>query len=525
MRHWEEQHGAEFRRLQTRERVRRCRHNNSQRAVVPRARNVKKMHALDADEFAMAKQHNVGTLGGCPDCNVRGCTCRRRYMCTHCGALLFPAEAKAAKVCGPFQTKWNGGKLCCSGGKVQLQPIMRDTQIEALWENPKKRKLLHAHARQFNNALALASTQAKAGAVPGRHGWNPSVVIQGKLHHYTGPLHNGTADRRYAQLYVNDPAANDDCIVNLRYARMLMPKNTSQPKMHACKELLMERMTVLQGCNRYVRDIVTAGELFAQLAASEQMVQGSLIIDARKAPASMDKRTYSHNGQRRVFNEVTMLVDEVPAHRDIVLRYRDGGVHKTDETHRAYDPLHFVMLHACGDDGWRPYMKLVVPSRVESRTEEGSDDELQLPEGWEALREAAPRGQISPRAYYAYRLHIRVLRRDELGNEWHDDVLIRAGRLFQEYCCSALYKAEAQRLLWHRLNQKTLRADQYQNVKDAVATPSPPPLLPAGMATCKPGSESSLPQASPAAHAIKRSASKTASLSYGRYVHRRCSSQ
>ena len=32
-----------------------------------------------------------------------------------------------------------------------------------------------------------------------------------------------------------------------------------------------------------------------------------------------------------------MLCDEQPAKRTIVLRFRDGGLHETDETHRAYD--------------------------------------------------------------------------------------------------------------------------------------------------------------------------------------------
>jgi hypothetical protein len=49
-----------------------------------------------------------------------------------------------------------------------------------------------------------------------------------------------------------------------------------------------------------------------------------------------------------------------------------------------------------------------------------------------------------------------------------DDALNRWGRLFQEYCCVGLAKIEAQRLQWQSMNQKTLRAEKYVNIRSAV---------------------------------------------------------
>ena len=54
-------------------------------------------------------------------------------------------------------------------------------------EDAAKAKLLHAHARKFNNALALAYEQVEEPEVESG-GWQPSVVIQGKLYHKIGPL-------------------------------------------------------------------------------------------------------------------------------------------------------------------------------------------------------------------------------------------------------------------------------------------------------------------------------------------------
>ena len=43
-----------------------------------------------------------------------------------------------------------------------------------------------------------------------------------------------------------------------------------------------------------------------------------------------------------------------------------------------------------------------------------------------------------------------------------------AGRLFQEWLCMAWVNTESQRLLFHTLNQKKLRADTYKSVRDAT---------------------------------------------------------
>lgn len=49
-----------------------------------------------------------------------------------------------------------------------------------------------------------------------------------------------------------------------------------------------------------------------------------------------------------------------------------------------------------------------------------------------------------------------------------DDVLTRWGRLYQEYCCMALFKTEQQRLRFLEHNQKAIRAEMYSGLRDAV---------------------------------------------------------
>ena len=460
-----------------------------------RARNATAMMALDPGALGGVPMFSVGMLGGCTRCKQRGCACEERLVCTYCGALLFKGEAKQAKrgERGPFGTKWHGGQSCCAEGKVQLPPIKRDAAFEAMWNDHPTRKLLTANSRRFNNAMCLASAYAKQAPTPGGS-WNPSIVMQGKLHHRFGGITGTDGERRYAQLYVNDPAAaDDDVVLEQRMTRMLLNKSASEAYRRRCKGLLSLLTDALRGCNPYVKDVMMAGEIFLQ----EDAPRFSLSIDPDKAPPDADRRTYSANNQRKTFNEVTVLCDESPAGRSILLRRRDGTAYETHEGNRAYDPLHFVLLMPCGDNGWHPYIPLHRPPPPpppipppplpassppdapdlnaamldDAVTDAAVADDAVAPgaegdtTGWAAHRSSKQRAQVACRAYYAHRLHVR-------GDDpqHFDDALHRGSRLFQEYCCMALAKVEMQKLRWHRDNQKTIRAELYQNLADAVHT-------------------------------------------------------
>lgn len=47
--------------------------------------------------------------------------------------------------------------------------------------------------------------------------------------------------------------------------------------------------------------------------------------------------------------------------RDIVVHTRDGGLKFLSEMHRAYDALHFVLMHPYGEHGWHPGIPLHDP--------------------------------------------------------------------------------------------------------------------------------------------------------------------
>jgi len=211
-------------------------------------RNAADLFAWNSSAHEKATPVSIGKMGECV-CGATGCGCETRYMCTHCGALLFPKEAKRAKAVGKYGTKWQGGKFCCSGGQVDLPPIQRDEAVDAVWErNP---ELLAKHSRRLNNALSIASAPVNILRPPDG-GWAPSVVIQGKLHHKVGPLGVGEHETpRFAQLYVYDPAAEGDRIVDQRYAALRMDPETSSAEKARLKAALRDLESALKDCSSY----------------------------------------------------------------------------------------------------------------------------------------------------------------------------------------------------------------------------------------------------------------------------------
>jgi len=71
---------------------------------------------------------------------------------------------------------------------------------------------------------------------------------------------------------------------------------------------------------------------------------------------------------------------------------------------------------------------------------------------------------VSAREFYAYRVQIRPFS-DSDARCW----LWMFGKLGHQYVVDQWAKVESQKLLWMRMNQKSIRADVYQGVEDAVA--------------------------------------------------------
>ena len=141
----------------------------------------------------------------------------------------------------------------------------------------------------------------------------------------------------------------------------------------------------------------------------DQLQDASFVITEKQKPKSAGPRTYTaHN-----LTEVSVMMPEEAGNRDIVVSRRGGGIQKFQDTNRAADPLHFVLLHSKGHDGWSP-------DQIRFSADEGD---------YESRR-------LTCNKFYKYRLQQRP------GETNH---YLLAGRLFQEYVCLSFAKAEQQR--------------------------------------------------------------------------------
>ena len=343
----------------------------------------------------------------------------REVQCPHCGALLWRTERDT---------------LCCSGGKVQLEPVPPPPpMLRELWTaDDATAQTFRKHARRLNTALSLASLMTRDVRQPGG-GFSPSVVIQGRLYHRIGPLRARDGEEpAFAQIYVNDPDCDDPAAeAALRLGHVPLPRSTREPERARLLALLEQLQVLLRQVNPYVQDFIHAAEL-----PEEEVQQQRLVVSADARPADQHPRRYN---RAEGFREVSVLMDEEPVHQDIVLRRRAGAqgpaLQTINETHRAFEALHFILLLPWGTDGWQP-----------------------------ALRQAEPNGRgdvraLTPLQFYAHRLQERP---------GVDDSLHRAGRLFQEFACMAFARVETLRLLFLAHHQTAIRAELYQRLEDAL---------------------------------------------------------
>jgi Helitron helicase-like domain at N-terminus len=108
--------------------------------------------------------------------------------------------------------------------------------------------------------------------------------------------------------------------------------------------------------------------------------------------------------------------------RDVVLHGRDGNLDFIHDHHRAYVPLHYVLLFSHGTDGWTYGLPHVPNTSQRNRF-------------------------ITQAQYYFHRLHTR---------QEQFPTLQSGGRLFQQYVCDMWTSTDQNRLRWVKSNQINL---------------------------------------------------------------------
>ncbi|CDF36294.1 unnamed protein product [Chondrus crispus] len=294
--------------------------------------------------------------------------------CSHCKALHFVQErigsSSAARPI--FST-------CCGKGKLSL-PLLPDPPAllrSLLIDDTPRACSFRKNIRAYNVALSMASVVAKwVNRGPGPSNFNPTMTMQGGMYHYMGPMmpSEGRAPS-YASVYIHDTDYATQTRTRLGTSRQL-------------EEALMMQLThMLHECNPYVQTFLCMREW---------------------AQSPQNNWTLDSNG-----NEV---LDPISV------------------SHRAYDPLSYVLLFPNGRDGWYPELRF-------SSVQDGR------------------RTKITPMMYYGWHLF-------ERSGEF--STILHAAPLFQQYLVDQFCKVEAERLSYLRHNQTQLRAADYTSLRDSL---------------------------------------------------------
>ena len=196
--------------------------------------------------------------------------------------------------------------------------------------------------------------------------------------------------------------------------------------------IMKDLRVMLDACNSYIRSFMTIDEQL-QAGLLPQSVRLELLAD--RQPSTEHRGRYNLPSTNE---EVAILMTgDTSTRRSIVIqpRAQDGDnadLHLISETHRSWDPLHYLLLFPYGTDGFH----LNIQSNKQNKK------------------------CVTAVDYYSYRL----MQRDGLN------IIHRSGRLFQQYIVDACAKIEQSRLNYIRFNQNKLRSDIYSGVADAVLT-------------------------------------------------------
>src|SRR2546423_2770538 len=360
------------------------------------------------------------------------------HKCRKCGAMMWLDEKinKSARF-PEFST-------CCAKGKVILPPLQKlPSPLDILLTgNDSRSCLFKQNIRMYNSALSFTSIGVNVDQeVTGTSGVY-TFRIHGEMYHRIGTLlPNSETPPQFAQIYIYDTDHE------------LQNRSNATPNFNLDSTILAELQQMLHDINPYVNIFRQAGNLLKQ----NPLLDLKLVITNNR---TKDSRRYNTPSASEV--AAIMIGDGQETenqNRDIILQPHEGGIQRISEIHRAYTPLHYVLMFPRGEDGWHPNISI---HNDLMRGEDGwhpnipHNDEIFDDEGEANISNKC----ISAMNYFAYRLQV--------GRPNEPVTLHYYGRLFQQWIVDMYTVMEQTRLNYLRFNQKQIRADLYNGLQDAM---------------------------------------------------------
>jgi hypothetical protein len=238
-------------------------------------------------------------------------------VCQHCGSKKFPDELSS---------------ICCNNGNISLDAIPEPPEcIKSLLDGSHAdSKHFLTNARKYNNAFAMTSFSSKSGNT---QGWTPTFRIHGQVYHTIGSLLPDNDMHKYMQIYFLDSTSEETATrMNIHTGLKASILQSVQSELHANNYWV--------NTFRTARDVILA----------ERNDELAIIINEDNRPPGEHRRRYN----KQISNEVAVIMpdDTRGSNRDIVVKFRSGGLQRINELNHSYDPLQYPILFPHGDFGY-----------------------------------------------------------------------------------------------------------------------------------------------------------------------------
>ncbi|KAF8048698.1 hypothetical protein N665_2430s0003 [Sinapis alba] len=300
--------------------------------------------------------------------------------------------------------------------KKPTLPLLKESPLvikKLLFGNDDKSKYYQENLRALNMVFSFTSLGAKVdrSCASGIQ----MFQLQGENYHLMGSMKPNIGDSaKFSQLYIVDTEREvDDRDSVIR------------------KQIIEDIIKVLDDVNPYVQKFRSARERF-EGQRENQPFHMRIVSNREKDGRTYDTPTASEVAAL-IPGDFNIDMDK----RDIVLQEKQTGwLKRISEIHPSYLALQYPLIFTYGEDGFR----LGIKKRSTPATEK------------------LKRDHISMRQWFAYRLQ-------ERDGECH--TLLHSRRLFQQFLVDAYTTIEMNRISFLRQNQKSLRSDTYDSIKQA----------------------------------------------------------
>ncbi|XP_042055739.1 uncharacterized protein LOC121800221 [Salvia splendens] len=327
------------------------------------------------------------------------------FVCSFCGAYFWYEE----RLGKPSKAKKPKFSKCCMNGKIEIPKLFRPPEVLHDLMSSKQLKSVHfmKNIRSYNSMFAFTSLGGKIDNSLNTGRAPPIFRLHGQNYHLIGSLLplDGCSPK-FAQLE-KDVANNLHREIISDIQKMLDENNALVKTFRMAKEKLHDE----NNKNVHLRLLGKRGR---------------------------DGRTYNLPSVSEVAVLIVGDLDEAFGDRDIIIEYKSGKLQRINELHPSYLPLQYPLLFPYGEDGYTDDIPFAKSTGHDSTSR---------------------RSRISPKEYFAYRLHERV---DECST------ILFSRRLFLQFVVDAYTMIEAGRLRFVRTQQKKLRAEIYKGLADAV---------------------------------------------------------